>query len=496
VSQAKSCPDTGEERSAPAMAEDAAAAAAADAPEEEKTLNVNLGVLGHVDSGKTSLVRALSVTLSTAALDKAPEEKARGITLDLGFSSFTVAPPPVVADAGYAKMQYTLVDCPGHASLIRTIMGGAQIIDMMLLIIDVTKGIQTQTAECVVIGEILADKFLIILNKVDLLPEETREKKLAKTMEVLRKQLGRTKLGRAPMIGVAASPGGDASKPGIGLEALVEKITSMVELPERTVEGDFRFAIDHCFQIRGQGTVLTGTCLSGQIGVGEVLELPAFKLEKKIKSMQMFHKPATRIQQGDRAGICVTQLDAKILERGLAAKPNSVPPIDAAMLRVHRVRFFKGEINSDVRGSQKYHVTVGHQTVMATVCFMELPGSSSGGASADADAETGTKPGERPMTPAAAAAERPMTPAEDPAQESKDAQVARLAKLDESEGGEAAEAAEAELSAAADEFEPFDFDREYEFLPTLEKRGPKSGARFGHDGILLQRRSVSLCFTL
>lgn len=79
------CPrprDTGEERSAPAMAEDAAAAAAADAPEEEKTLNVNLGVLGHVDSGKTSLVRALSVTLSTAALDKAPEEKARGITIN------------------------------------------------------------------------------------------------------------------------------------------------------------------------------------------------------------------------------------------------------------------------------------------------------------------------------------------------------------------------------------------------------------------------------
>ena len=197
----------------------AEAAAAPDAA-EDKILNINLGVLGHVDSGKTSLVRALSVTLSTASLDRAPEEKLRGITLDLGFSSFTVPPPPVVESAGFNKMQYTLVDCPGHASLIRTIMGGAQIIDMMLLIIDVTKGIQTQTAECVVIGEILADKFLIILNKVDLLPEEvshphpiltssspnphrmlsqTREKKLAKTMEVLRKQLGRTKLGQVTL---------------------------------------------------------------------------------------------------------------------------------------------------------------------------------------------------------------------------------------------------------------------------------------------------------
>ena len=181
------------------------------------------------------------MTLSTAALDKAPEEKARGITLDLGFSAFTVAAPPPIAAAGFTRMQYTLVDCPGHASLIRTIMGGAQIIDMMLLIIDVTKGIQTQTAECVVIGEILADKFLVILNKVDLLPEETREKQLAKTIATLRKQLGRTKLGQAPMVGVAASPGGDPSNPGIGLEALVTKITSMIELPKRSPDGDFRF---------------------------------------------------------------------------------------------------------------------------------------------------------------------------------------------------------------------------------------------------------------
>ena len=164
------------------------------------------------------------------------------------------------------------------------------------------------------------------------------------------------------------------------------------------------------------------------------------------------------------------QLDAKILERGLAAKPNSVPPIDAAMLRVHRVRFFKGEINSDTRGSQKYHVTVGHQTVMASVCFMELPGSSKGYETTATEADAPA----RPMTPGGAAADRPMTPAEidDASQQSKDAQIARLAKLDESEGGEAAEAAAAELSEA---FEPFDFDREYEFLPTLERRGPKSG---------------------
>jgi selenocysteine-specific elongation factor len=241
--------------------------AAEAAPPPERTLNINLGVLGHVDSGKTSLVRALTQVVSTAALDKAPESKERGITLDLGFSAFTVDAPPNVAAEGYDKLQFTLVDCPGHASLIRTIMGGAQIIDMMLLAIDVTKGIQTQTAECVVIGEILADKFLVVLNKTDLLPEETRPRVLEKTIASLRKALGKTKLGAAPMIGVAARPGGAGnSAPSLGLQELVAKCIDMTVgpqygVPKRSPDGVFRFAVDHCFQIRGQGTVLTGTCL-------------------------------------------------------------------------------------------------------------------------------------------------------------------------------------------------------------------------------------------
>lgn len=93
-----------------------------------KTLNFNIGVLGHVDSGKTSLARALSSTASTAAFDKNPQSRERGITLDLGFSSFTVDCPDHLRDGGgqqpYDSLQFTLVDCPGHASLIRTIIGG------------------------------------------------------------------------------------------------------------------------------------------------------------------------------------------------------------------------------------------------------------------------------------------------------------------------------------------------------------------------------------
>ena len=186
-------------------------------PKPAKTLNINVGILGHVDSGKTSLSRALSTVGSTACFDKHPQSKERGITLDLGFSSFmTELPEQLVGQLDAGAMQITLVDCPGHASLIRTIIGGAQIIDLMILVIDVnkvvssgpspgrsrsrspspspspspnpspnpdpnpTQGIQTQTAECLVIGEITNDKMIIVLNKVDMIPEASRAEKLTK----------------------------------------------------------------------------------------------------------------------------------------------------------------------------------------------------------------------------------------------------------------------------------------------------------------------------
>lgn len=143
-----------------------------------KILNINIGVLGHIDSGKTSLCRALSTVTSTASLDKSPQSKERGITLDLGFSAFVVAVPDWLREreqeklAGIEHIQFTLVDCPGHASLMKTVIGGASIIDLMVLVVDCQKLIQTQTFECIVLGEILMDKLLIAFNKVDLLRSE------------------------------------------------------------------------------------------------------------------------------------------------------------------------------------------------------------------------------------------------------------------------------------------------------------------------------------
>lgn len=107
-------------------------------------------------------------------------------------------------------------------------------------------------------------------------------------------------------------------------------------MPARDTAGPFFFAIDHCFPIRGQGTVVTGTVLRGSCVVNDVVELPQLGLEKKVKSMQMFKRPVKSIECGDRAGLCLAQLDAQLIERGIVATPGSVPQFTAALARNRR----------------------------------------------------------------------------------------------------------------------------------------------------------------
>ncbi|XP_074655372.1 selenocysteine-specific elongation factor-like [Tubulanus polymorphus] len=336
-------------------------------------LNFNLGVLGHVDSGKTSLVKSLSTIASTACFDKNPQSKERGITLDLGFSSFLVDIPAhleqAAASDGYDKLQFTLVDCPGHASLIKTIIGGAQIIDMMILVVDIVKGVQTQTAECLVIGEICCEKMIVVINKIDLIPEQKRQATIDKMTKRLRKTLESTKFADAPIIPVSAKPGGPEvpgdDEESIGIEKLIETMKRFTFNPNRSSGGRFVFAVDHCFSIKGVGTVMTGTAHSGSIAVGDNIEIPSMKVVKKAKSIQMFKQPIASIKQGDRAGICVTQFDPRLLERGLVCSPGSLPTIHAAIVSVRKIPYFKGSINT----KSKFHITLGHETAMGRLYF-------------------------------------------------------------------------------------------------------------------------------
>ncbi|KAL0978352.1 hypothetical protein UPYG_G00169400 [Umbra pygmaea] len=343
---------------------------------QPKTLNFNVGVLGHVDSGKTSLARALSSTASTAAFDKNPQSRERGITLDLGFSSFTVDLPEKLSQEsgshGYENLQFTLVDCPGHASLIRTIIGGAQIIDLMMLVVDVVKGVQTQTAECLLIGELTCPRMVVVLNKTDLLPPSKRQSAIDKMTKRLHKTLENTKFKDCPVIAVAAKPGGpeapETEEPE-GVPELIELLKSQTYLPHRDPGGDLLMAVDHCFSIRGQGTVMTGTILQGALAVNDTVEIPVLKVTKKVKSIQMFRRPVAGAMQGDRVGVCVTQFDPKLLERGLVCTPGSLRTLHAALISVRKIGYFKGSLAT----RSKLHITVGHETVMARVTFFGLP---------------------------------------------------------------------------------------------------------------------------
>ncbi|XP_050412179.1 selenocysteine-specific elongation factor [Patella vulgata] len=334
---------------------------------EAKLFNFNVGVLGHVDSGKTSLSKALSTVASTASFDKNPQSKERGITLDLGFSSFAVDIPPHLKNelGSYEKVQYTLVDCPGHASLIRTIIGGAAIIDLMILVVDIVKGMQTQTAECLIIGEILCEKMIVVLNKTDLIEEEKRKPTIEKMKKRMLKTLERTRFADCPIVCTSAKPGGSDADSGssAGVEDLITTIQNHTYLPNRNEIGPFIFSVDHCFSIRGQGTIMTGTCLQGSISINDTLEIPSLSVQKKIKSIQIFKKPAVKIVQGDRAGICVTQFDAKLMERGLVCTPGALPTIMAAIVSIEKIAFFKGNINTKA----KFHITLGHETVMGKI---------------------------------------------------------------------------------------------------------------------------------
>ena len=323
-----------------------------------RVLNVNVGIVGHVDSGKTSLARALSTHLSTASLDKAPQSQQRGITLDLGFSAFYLSPPPLLAALHYHLVQYTLVDCPGHSSLLRTVIGGSSIIDYMVLVIDAQRGIQSQTAECVVLGEILMTRLVVCVNKADLLTSSEQRSKLERG---LRQALKSTKFGSELTLVYTSCAG-----PTPDVSALLRALCPYnLTPPLRAVEAPLYLPVDHSFSVRGQGDILTGTVLTGRVAVGDTVYVPALRQSRKVRSLQCFHTPVDSAVAGERVAVCVSGLDGEKVERGLLCSPNAVDEVSRVVVWAERVRFYK----EDVRNGQSLHISVGHDTLCATCTF-------------------------------------------------------------------------------------------------------------------------------
>ncbi|MBD3185261.1 GTP-binding protein, partial [Candidatus Bathyarchaeota archaeon] len=308
---------------------------------------VHCGLFGHVDSGKTAISSVLSEIISTAGLDAHPQSKKRGISIDIGFTSFDLD--------GY---QVTLVDAPGHADLIRSVVASASIIDVAILVIDATKGPEIQTGEHMVILEALGiNKILVALNKVDLLEPKGLDAMVDRLQSFL------TRAGDhfrdAPIIPISA-------KNKEGIDGLLDHLLNLIKSSqlERNLQDPFLMPFDHHFRAKGFGTVITGTVISGKACVGEVMEISPLGMEGKIKSINVFKESREQVQAGDRAGIAIAGINNEKLYRGcVLCKPGSMEQAKHVLMDGFLIPLFKQQLSF----KSQVHVTVGMLTVAGTM---------------------------------------------------------------------------------------------------------------------------------
>ncbi len=316
----------------------------------KKTI-VHCGLFGHVDSGKTAIARTLSQIVSTAGLDAHPQAKKRGISIDLGFTSF---------DLG--AFTVALVDAPGHADLIRSVVASANIIDVAIIVIDASKGPEMQTGEHLVILELLGIRNVIVaMNKTDLLEPRAVEAK-ARNIAAFLEKTG------PPFVGVPVVPVSAKNNAGFDqLRATIEMALIHVDSRRsRLVNAPFVMPFDHHFQGKGFGTIMTGTVLSGRALVGDQVEISPVGLQGKIKSIHIFKEAQDVAEAGDRAGIAVPGIDNSKLFRGcIVCTPGSIRVARHVLVKGKITRFFKHAL----RFKSQVHVTAG----MLTVPAMLLP---------------------------------------------------------------------------------------------------------------------------
>lgn len=238
-----------------------------------------------------------------------------------------------------------------------------------MLVVDVNKGFQTQTAECLVLSEIMASRMVVVMNKVDLVEESKRMAFLEKMRRRVSKTLATTKFSASPVCFTSAN-----SHLNNGIDELVEVLRQSCFRPQRDSGGHFLFALDHCFLIKGQGTIMTGTVLSGAVSVNDRIEIRGQRDIRKVKGIQMYRRAVNRAVQGDRVGMCVVGVDAKQLERGLLSSPGYLDNSCHLIALIHKVSYFKGRVLS--KGG-KLHITVGHETQMGTCVFFQGEGDES-----------------------------------------------------------------------------------------------------------------------
>ncbi len=276
--------------------------------------NVIIGTAGHIDHGKTTLIKALTGRNT----DRWEEEQRRGITIDLGFTWFDL---PSGDRAG-------IIDVPGHEKFINNMAAGVVGMDLVLLVIAADEGIMPQTREHVDILHLLGiEKSIIVLNKCDIVEEDWLEL----VEEEVKEELEGTFLASAPVVKVSAAT-------GQGLDELTEVISHMTsdEVVSKDTETIPRLPIDRAFSISGFGTIITGTLVSGTISKEDTLEMYPIGKECKIRSIQVHGEDKKRCCAGQRVAINLSNVKKKEVRRGcVLAPPNSMKNTDLLDVNLH-----------------------------------------------------------------------------------------------------------------------------------------------------------------
>ncbi|APG23657.1 MULTISPECIES: selenocysteine-specific translation elongation factor [Syntrophotalea] len=260
-----------------------------------------LGTAGHIDHGKTSLVKALT-GIDT---DRLKEEKARGITIELGFAHLELPD----------GVQFGIVDVPGHERFVRAMVAGVGGMDLVMLVIAADEGVMPQTREHLEICQLLGVRQgLVALAKCDMVDEEW----LHLVMEEVRDYLAGSFLEQAPIIPVS-------SKTGAGLDELKATLGQLAaEIEEKPTDGPFRLPVDRVFTVAGFGTVVTGTLLSGEIATGDEVEILPSGLTSRVRSVQTHGKKSERGSAGQRLAVNLQGADYGDMSRGDVVVPRGV----------------------------------------------------------------------------------------------------------------------------------------------------------------------------
>jgi elongation factor Tu len=290
--------------------------------------NVNVGTIGHVDHGKTSLTAAITMTLAKTGqakakkydeIDAAPEEKARGITINTAHVEYETA-----------ARHYSHVDCPGHADYIKNMITGAAQMDGAILVISASDGPMPQTREHILLArQVGVPHIVVFLNKCDMVDDpELIELVELETRELLSKYNfpGDT----TPIIRGSAlkTLEGDATYEK-AIHELMKAVDEHIPTPERDIDKPFLLAVEDVFSITGRGTVATGRIERGQIKVGEEVEIVGLQETRKttVTGVEMYQKTLDSGIAGDNVGILLRGVDKTMIERGqVLAKPGSIKP--------------------------------------------------------------------------------------------------------------------------------------------------------------------------